>query len=140
MQTYQGPLLVKGGCLNDIMYYKRMYKKKHILITPLGDRTILLCGEELCDSCHNIRQKHFAFPNSTRFYCIAFKNVTAIFYLSSALLFVFLCVGRPQCREDKCYLWDQNATDVALAKVNIPNNLCPTMVFPEETYPSNKTY
>ena len=38
-------------------------------------------------------------------------------------MFVFLCVGRPQCREDKCHLWDQNAPDVTPPKVNKPHNL-----------------
>ena len=61
--------------------------------------------------------------NNQRF-TVKISEKLQLFYLSFALLFVFLCVGRPQCREDKCHLWDQNATDVALPKVNIPHNLC----------------
>ena len=54
------------------------------------------------------------------FFLIFFPHFKQNYFL---ILFVFLCVGRPQCREDKCHLWDQNAPDVTPPKVNKPHNL-----------------
>ena len=68
----------------------------------------------------NSKLRHFSKLIDEIFFPIFFHHFKQNYFL---ILFVFLCVGRPQCREDKCHLWDQNAPDVTPPKVNKPHDL-----------------
>ena len=82
--------------------------------------TINILVLSLCHLNQELKASSLSEIDWWNFFRIFFHHFKQNYFL---ILFVFLCVGRPQCREDKCHLWDQNAPDVTPPKVNKPHNL-----------------